>query len=227
MSDTPGNPAAIALVNTIKRRIESRYTRILFVHKELAGLDAAANHQKKGTKGESFEDFVFSRIDFSVYKKIDAKEFLLLLDEGLSDYTEAFYKKAFNMNVDEVRGVITSSYIRAGPFYLCKKAGPLLLSIMRTLHTSLEFAPLLDTSEFSGIEQLRLMAELLDGTVIRHSDNSETKLFVPAVNSAEISGSQNGESSGEPLLCGTFYPFGKAYTITLIPAPNTATLTVP
>ncbi|MDR2701425.1 MAG: hypothetical protein LBB72_03230 [Spirochaetaceae bacterium] len=205
MSDTPDNASALALVNTIKRRIESRYTRLLFVHKELAGLDAAAKQQEKLTPSGSFEDFVFSRIDFSVYKKIDAEEFRLLFDDGLADYSEAFYQKAFNMNREEVRGVIARSYIQAGPFYVCKQAGHLILSIMRTLHTSLEFAPIIAAGELSGADQLRLMAELLDGTVIRHSDNSETKLFVP------------GKNSGSPLLCGTFYPLGKACTITLIP----------
>jgi hypothetical protein len=211
------NSASIALVNTIKRRIESRYRRILFVHKELAKLDAAAKQQKK-TAGisrrandserrfpsGSFEDFVFSRIDFSVYKKIDAEEFRLLFDEGLDDYTEMFYQQNFNMSREETRKVIARSYLRIGPFYLCKKASPLLLSIMRTVHTSLQFAPLLDAEG----KQLRIMAELLDGVVIRQSDNTETKLFVPAASS--------GGKNGAPLLCGTFYPLGKACTITLV-----------
>jgi hypothetical protein len=205
MNDTPGGSSALALVNTVKRRIESRYTRLLFVHKELASLDAATKQQEKLTPSGSFEDFVFSRINFSVYKKIDAEEFRLLFDDGLADYTDAFYQKAFRMNREEVHGVITRSYIQAGPFYVCKQAGHLLLSIMRTLHTSLEFAPIIVDGELSGADHLRLMAELLDGTVIRHSDNSETKLFVP------------GKNSGGSLLCGTFYPLGKACTITLIP----------
>jgi hypothetical protein len=201
------NSASIALVNTIKRRIESRYRRILFVHKELAKLDTAAKQQEQTTAAGSFEDFVFSRIDFSVYKKIDAEEFRLLFDEGLDDYTEMFYQQNFNMTREETRKVIARSFIRIGPFYLCKKAGPLLLSILRTVHTSLQFAPLLDPE--LGPEQLRLTVELLDGVVIHHSDNSETKLFVPA--------NSTGKSGG-PLLCGTFYPLGKACTITLVEA---------
>jgi len=205
MSDTPDAPSAIALVNTVKRRIESRYRRLLFVHRELADLDAAVK-QRGDAPAESFEDFVFSRIDFSVYKKIDAEEFRLLFDDGLDDYADAFFQKAFNMNREKVRSVIAGAYIQAGAFYLCKQAGPLLLSIMRTLHTSLEFAPIIAAGELSGADQLRVMAELLNGTVIRHSDNSETKLFIP------------GGNSGSPLLCGTFYPLGKACTIVLIPS---------
>jgi hypothetical protein len=205
MNDAPSQSSDLAFVNTVKRRIESRYMRILFVHKELAGLDAAAKQREKITPYGSFEDFVFSRIDFSVYKKIDAEEFRLLFDEGLADYTETFYQKAFNMNREEVRGVIARSYIQAGPFYVCKQAGPILLSIMRTLHTSLEFSPLFAGEELSSTDQFRFILELLNGAVIRHSDNSETKLFAPS------------ENSGGPLLCGTFYPLGKACTITLIP----------
>jgi len=206
MSDTHSGSSATELVNTAERRIESRYRRILFVHKELAGLDAAAKQRGKAAPSGSFEDFAFSRIDFSVYKKIDAEEFKLLFDEGLADYTDAFFQKAFNINREKARGIIARSYIQTGSFYVCKQAGPLLLSIMRTLHTSLEFAPLFTLQELSGADRLRLMAELLNGTIICHSDNSRTKLFVP-----------RGNPEG-PLLCGTFYPLGKACTITLIPS---------
>jgi len=208
MIEPSDHPSAVELVNTIRQRIESRYRRILFVHQELAALDAAAK-QRENPSGESFEDFVFSRIDFSKYKKIDAEEFRLLFDEGLADYTEGFYQKAFAMSSEEIRALILSSYLRIGPFYVCKKAGPLLLSIMRTLHTSLEFAPLLDAEDVSGAEQLRLAATLLDGVVIRHDDNGETKLFVPA-------GKNGSPLLSGALLCGTFYPLGKAYTVTLI-----------
>lgn len=195
----------MALVNTIKQRIESRYRRILFVHKELEKLNAAA--EKGAGNGRlpkrSFEDFVFSHIDFSIYKKIEAEEFTLLFDKGLDDYTEAFYQKAFDMNREEIRKVINCAYIRIGPFFVCKKTSALLLSLMRTLHTSLEFAPLLGAEDVSGSEQLTLASALLDGVQISHSDNSETRLFTPEANA---------------LLCGTFYPLGKAYTITLIPS---------
>ena len=220
---------AEALVALIRRRIESRYRRIVFVHRELAKLDAAAKQsfsasesedgkndvtEKSGestkTMGRNFEDFVFSHIDFSVYKKIDAEEFRLLFDEGLSDYEESFYQKNFAMNSEEIRGIINGSYIKAGPFYLCKKAGPLLLSIMRTVHTSLDFAPLLGADDISGPEQLREVVGVLDALVIHHDDGMETRLFVPkkTMNTAG--------TDSLPLLCGIFHPLGKPYTVTLI-----------
>ncbi|MDR0599631.1 MAG: hypothetical protein LBG84_06060 [Treponema sp.] len=223
--------AAEALVALVKRRVESRYRRILFVHQELAKLDAAAAKAKRNGPGaeffaaggqnapRSFEDFVFSQIDFSLYKKIEAAEFLLLFDQGLEDFDEPFFTKAFKMDREKVRALIAGSYLRAGPFYVCKSAGPLLLSIMRTLHSSLEFAPLLSGDDLSSGEQLRAAAGALNGMVIRHGDGRETRLFTPdAADRAKTT--TNAEAAetrrGPPLLCGAFYPLGKAYTITLI-----------
>ena len=205
------------IVALVRRRIESRYRRLLFVHKELERLNALAKLEpaakKTGTvektpgvldlSNRSFEDFVFSRINFSIYKKIDTEEFLLLFCEGLSDYEDAFYMKFFSMNREEVRKVINASYVKAGPVYLCKKSSHLLLSIMQTVHTSLEFAPLLGSGDIAGRDQIKAVAGVLDGLVIRHDDGMETNLFIP-------------EAEKKALLCGTFHPLGKACTITLI-----------
>ena len=211
--------AAETFAFVIRRRIESRYRRILFVHHELVKLDTAAKDRllnitekesqvsgKSALTIESFEDFVFNRIDFSVYKKIAADEFNLLFDEGLSDYEEKYYRKTFNKTSQEIRRIIHDSYIRAGPFYLCKKNTPLLLSIMRTLHSSLEFAPLLTGDSVTGGEQLQAVVDVLDGMTIRHEDGAETKLFTP----------EKKQDKTNAKLFGTFYPLGKAYTIPLI-----------
>ena len=239
------------LVALVRRRIESRYKRILFVHKELERLNAlakleplakqelsakptepvhsagqaaagegsppekTANTEKSKPKpgalpGRSFEDFVFSRINFSVYKKIDTEEFNLLFCGGLDDYDETFYQKAFSLSRKEIQKLINESYVRAGPFYLCKKSSPLLLSIMRTLHTSLDFASLIGSNEITDADQIKAIAEILDGLVIRHDDGMETKLFMPKAEE------KNPGIQGEPVLCGTFHPLGKACTITLI-----------
>ena len=210
------------LAALVRQRIESRYRRLVFVHRELNRLNALAKleslakekipaQQKEPMPGRSFEEYVFSRIDFSLYKKIDAEEFVLLFDKGLDDYEDFFYQKAFSMNREEVQNTINNSYINAGPFYLCKKSSPLLLSIMRTLHTSLDFSPLLGSGDISKKDQLQAVAESLDGLVICHDDGMETKLFIPKADK-KIPGIQ-----GRPLLCGTFYPLGKACTIALLP----------
>jgi hypothetical protein len=221
--------AAETLVNTIRQRIESRYRRIRFVHEELVKLDRAAKKQMgniphgDGSSGPAyngnFEDFVFSHIDFSVYKKIDAEEFRLLFDEGLADFEEAFFQKAFTMNRENVRSTIKSAYIKVGTFFVSKSAGPLILSIMRTLHSSLEFAPLLTSPpDLASPEQLRATAGALDGTTIRHDDGMETLLFVPKEGSNPQTVKPQSTGSSLPVLCGTFHPLNKAYTITLIPA---------
>ena len=213
------------LAALVRQRIESRYRRLVFVHKELNRLNVLAKQEslslpqfpplasyfsENPLPGRSFEDFVFSCIDFSFYKKIDAEEFTLLFDKGLDDYGDAFYQKAFSMSREEVQKTISESYesyIKEGSFYLCKKSSPLLLSIMRTLHTSLDFAPLLGGGDEG---QIKAAAEVLDGLAIRHGDGMETKLFMPKAGE-KIPGIQ-----GRPLLCGTFYPLGKACTIALL-----------
>jgi hypothetical protein len=221
------------LVLLVRQRIESRYKRILFVHEELEKLNALVKleplakqelsekpeqntrvEEKKpkpnALTGRSFEDFVFSRINFSVYKKIDTEDFNLLFRDGLSDYDDPFYMNFFAMNREEAAKIINESYVKAGPVYLCKKSSPLLLSIMRTLHTSLEFAPLLGSADIPGSEDIKAAAEVLDGLVIKHDDGMETNLFIPKPED----NSPNVQSTA--LLCGTFHPLGKACTITLI-----------
>ena len=214
------------LLAVVKQRIESRYRRILFVHHELAKLNVAVKQAGpiKTIPGGSFEDFVFSAIDFSIYKKIDAEEFRLLFDEGLADFEESFYQKTFTMSREDIRRTITEAYIKEDSFYICKRTGLLLLSIMRTVHSSLDFAPVLTSDDvaeisrrtragdtcvngqgfFSGKDQLRAAAKLLDGALIRHKDGMETKLFTPKAKN-------NENIPADPLLCGTFYPMGKAY----------------
>ena len=208
------------LVALVRQRIESRYKRILFVQKELERLNAIAKmnstaalsdltQQKK--QAESFEDFVFSSINFSLYKKINKDEFTLLFDKGLADYQETFFQKCFRLSREETRKTITESYVKVGPFYLCKKSSPFLLSIMRTLHTSLDFAPLLGSDDIADPDQIKAVAGILNGLVIRHEDETETKLFIPKEEEKKPG------MQAEPVLCGTFHPLGKAYTIVLIP----------
>ena len=200
-----------ALLAVVNKRIESRYRRLLFVHKELAKLKPGTGDSSsiKPIPGESFEDFVFKQIDFSIYKKIDEEEFCLLYVEGLADYDDSFFQKNFAKSRPEICRIIRDAYIKESPYYLCKKPGLLLLSIMRTMHSSLDFAPLLDNIDFIGKEQLKEAVELLDGALISHNDGMETKLFKPTAQN-------RGKIPPNSLLCGTFYPLGKACTLSLV-----------
>jgi hypothetical protein len=235
------------LIALIRRRIESRYRRICFVYEELQKLDAAAKAEARAkadatkkaaipadaatssakqakaavaakTSAASFEDFAFSHIDFSVYKKIDADEFTLLFDFGLDDYDDAFFTASFKMSRAETAALIKKAYIKAGPWFLCKNPKLLLLSVMRTLHTALTFAPLISKKDYDKVEEL---AAALDGVVIRHEDGMETALFVPKAETGSAGLSSGAGSSAEPManagkLRGTFHPFGKAHTIDLL-----------
>jgi hypothetical protein len=240
---------AEAVTALIRRRIESRYRRIRFVYQELAKVDAkirtdgappagsggipgsggAAGPGGSGgaayggaAYGGSFEDLVFSTIDFSVYRKIDAEEFLLLFNEGLEDFDETFYQKAFKTDRETIRKTISRFYLKAGPFYICRKTNPLILSIMRSLHTSLEFAPLLGPDDIAGnstekAEQAKRYGAIiaaLDGVVIRHDDGMETRLFTRGPET-DAKTEEKARASGA-LLWGTFHPFGKAHTVSLL-----------
>jgi hypothetical protein len=196
----------------VRRRVESRYRRMVFVHRELAKLSEKGKKGGGGEEprgfGESFDDFVFRTIDFSIYKKIEAGEFILLFDDGLEDFEENYYQTAFGSSREDVRRTILRSYIRVGPFYVCKQASPLVLSIMRSVHTSLDFAPLFVPADINenGAEQYPVLVAALDGVVICHDDDMETRLFVPR--------KKNGMDTA--ALYGTFHPLGKAHTIVLI-----------
>ncbi|MDR3139477.1 MAG: hypothetical protein LBT95_07360 [Treponema sp.] len=128
----------------VSSRLESRYLRIRCVQEELSGLDF--NLIKPGMV---FEDFIFSRIDFSIYNKIEEQTFCLLYDRGLDDYEDAFFEKNFKRNRSEIGDIIRRNYKKIGPLYynLRGQGNPLLLAIMRTLRISLDFCPLLNREE--------------------------------------------------------------------------------
>ncbi|MDR2102951.1 MAG: hypothetical protein LBP42_02490 [Treponema sp.] len=135
-----GGKAAEGIISS---RLESRYLRIRCVQEELTKLDF--NQIKPGMV---FEDFIFSRIDFSIYNKIEEQTFGLLYDRGLDDYEEAFFEKNFKRGRAEIRDIIHRSYKKIGPlYYNIRGQNPLLLSIMRTLRISLDFCPLLNREE--------------------------------------------------------------------------------
>jgi hypothetical protein len=218
----------------IRTRLESRYRRICFVYQELRKLDF-----KKAKPGMLFDDFVFEQTDFGIYKKIPMDDFYLLYDAGLDDFDDTFYKKNFRINRGAVRTIISRMYRQTGPCYYCKEEkilqNPLLISVMRTLHTSLEFVPLIGNAELlrectglihfllaqsdlgkdmffymaQGFNELfcRILCNLHKVTVT-HSDGMNTTLFIAA----------SGDTRTSALsLWGTFRPLNKAHTVSLVP----------
>jgi hypothetical protein len=224
----------------ITGRLESRYLRIRFVQEELGRLDFT-----QAKPGTAFEDFIFSRIDFSVYDKIDEKTFSLLYEKGPDDYGDLFFEKNFKRSRPETGDIIRRSYKKIGPFYYRLRGkgpfNPLLLSIMRTLQTSLEFRPLLSREEvlnectclirFLRQEQagpgkessfylaqsfgtlFRYIVTSLDQAVLIHDDGMETRLL--AGTAPARTGSR--PDAGIPMLRGVFHPQNKPYTVTLVP----------
>jgi hypothetical protein len=204
------------------RRLNRHYLRLCRVTGELGQLDFK-NAAKGSLKDFAFEDFVFSGIDFSRYREIGEKDFGLFSPEALTDFSEGFYKKNFGLCRREIQSVIEGCYIKAKGSYKITQEKPLILSVMRTLETSLDNSPLFtaeDIREKAGklpgsagsagsagkgaMETNSLYRRLvasLDNASVIHGDGLTTKLFI----------SREGE------LKGIFRPENKPWTRVLIP----------
>ncbi|MDR0709685.1 MAG: hypothetical protein LBF77_06440 [Spirochaetaceae bacterium] len=215
-------------------RLNRRYLRIRTVQDELGKLDF-----EKARPGATLDDFVFEQTDFSVYKKINAGEFSLF-NAGLEDYDDDFYTGTFRMDRGKTGALINSVYRRIGAFYYLNRKkhlhNPLLMAVMRTLHTSLVFRPLVTgeelMGEFTGIVRYlaankvidekiffpalqnfnavyRDFLKLLDGSAVLHADGMVTTLAAEQVTEAAFPG------GGKIALKGIFHPRNKAYTMRL------------
>jgi len=204
--------ARTGAAGALLRRIDRRYFRLCRVQEELGRLDF-----KKAPPGVSAEDYIFSRIDFSRYREIEEQRFEMLFPEALTDFDEVFLNKTFGFGRMEIRSVIERSYTKTGGLYKMQRENPLILSIMRTLESSLENTPLFSPDEIQGelncllkhygsgaIQGTELLytslVHNLDNVQITHSDGMTTKLFI----------SPQGD------LCGTFRPANKPWTTILI-----------
>jgi hypothetical protein len=215
-----GSPKA----GIIQKRLDRRYARICVVYRELGKLDFT-----RAKPGTGLEDMVFAQTDFDAYGKIGLEDFAAFFDEGLDDFEDSFYRYNLMMDRDAVRKAISRWYKHEGDFYVYTGENPLLLGIMRSLHTALDFAPLLRSEEAleeaaflirflqsqSALEEDALSAltenqdllfsallRSLDGATATHPDGKTTALFIQ-------------EGSDPPVLCGTFFPEDKAHTIRL------------
>ena len=216
-ADSSRNQSTVEAESILKRRIDRRYARLCRIQEELGRLDL-----KNASPGTSPEDFIFSQIDFTRYREIDEKEFEGLFAEGLKDFSDSFFLKNFGRKRAEVQSVIKESYKKTTGTYRIQREDPLILSIMRTLETSLETLPLFTFEEIQmelknllaflgkgyGIPDMELLYPLLvsslDSVQISHEDGMTTNLFI----------------SAEGSLSGTFRPGNKPWTVVLIPVKS-------
>ena len=174
----------------ITRRIDRRYLRLCRVQEELGLLDF-----RNAPPGVSADDYIFSRIDFTRYREITEKHFETLFPEALTDFNESFLKKTFGLGRGEIQSVIEGSYKKTDGSYRMQRENPLILSIMRTMETSLENSPLFSAGEireeterlfeFAGAGSLQgmellypLLVYSLNNVLIHHDDGMTTKLFI-------------------------------------------------
>ena len=207
-------------------RVDRYYYRLCRMQEELGRLDF-----KKAAPGASPEDYVFSQINFSRYREVHEKDFEGFFLEGISDFDEAFFKENFSLAAEDVKLLIQRSYKKTDGQYNILRENSLILSVMRSLETSLESRPLLGAAEidlelknlldfvnganrslekeqrspgagFLYSERLySLLVLSLDNINITHDDGAKTTLFI----------------SDEGKLCGTFRPGNKPWTRVLIP----------
>jgi hypothetical protein len=224
-----GNPggaggAGRSAPGIIRRRLDRRYARICVVYRELGKLDF-----NKARPGIGLEDMVFAQTDFDAYRKISREDFNAFFDEGLEDFEDSFYKYNLMMGRDAVRRAIARWYKPEGGCHVYTGGNPLLLGIMRSLHTALDFAPLIRSGEAleecaflirflraksavaeDALSSLAQNQDLLFSALLRslhgakaiHPDGMSVSLFIQ-------------EGSDPPVLYGTFLPENKPHTIRL------------
>jgi hypothetical protein len=211
----------------IGKRLDRRHARICVVCRELGKLDF-----NKAGPGTGLEDMVFAQTDFDAYRRISREDFAVFFDEGLDDFEDSFYNYNLMMDRDAVRRAIARWYKSEGDCYVYTGDNPLLPGIMRSLHTALDFSPLIQPGETLeecaflirflqsrsalGEETLSALREnqdtlfsallrSLDRVEVSHPDGMRTTLFIQ-------------DDSGLPILYGTFRPENKAHTIRLVSA---------
>jgi hypothetical protein len=217
-----GTTDAAASWGPVRRGLNRRYLRVRFVQRELERLDF-----KKAPPGVRFNDFVFTQIDFSAYKKIPVEEYSLYSREGLEDFDPTFFTRNFRLSRETALDLIQRAYIRIGGFYYIRQkkllSNPLLMAVLRNLQTSLDFAPLF-TSEAVRDECRTLSRDAGSGAAPLPEDRlnrlPETALTAlhgasmihPDGMKTDLSAMREGNIL---LLKGAFHPHGKTYTITL------------
>jgi hypothetical protein len=169
----------------LAERLDRRYRRVCIVQAELGRLDL-----KKADPGAELEDFVFGETDFSAYNQIPETVFRALYLDGLNDFRDGFFVKAFGLERAAAAAAIARGYQKIGPVYYSRNPypegnlrasrsaadprrphtgspNPLMLSLMRTLETSLEFAPLFTQEEIlrecNGLIRFLRDASILGG----------------------------------------------------------------
>ena len=197
----------------IEKRIDRHYKRLCRVQEELENLNARKNAAKNDT---SFKDFAFSNTDFTPYKKMPIKQYEMLIPEALGDFKEEFLRGNFGMGRKDLHIFLENKYVKQDDHYILKEDNPLVISIMRSLDTSLDNADLFSFGEIESElsllssfievpetkELFPLLVSCLDKLTISHSDGQKTKLFI--------------QSPDE--LRAVFMPGSKAWTRVLIPS---------
>jgi hypothetical protein len=133
-------------------RINRSYLRLCRIQEDLEKIDFA-----QAAPGVIPEEYVFSRINFGRYREIKENEFDVFFLEGIKDFDEEWWIDNFSLGRNGIKTLLENSYANTKGIYQLKKESPLILSVMRTLDTSMEIIPLL------GAEEIHREMENLSG----------------------------------------------------------------
>ncbi len=206
--------------NLVSRKMESRYRRIAFVQQTLGKIDFS-----RAKPGNKFEDFIFEQSDFSIYEKIDTEAFTLLYIDGLDDLPDSFYKKTFSRGKDEIKKIISARYKLTDGLYV-SDGNPLVIPIMRSIHTSLDFIPFPDPvhvrNEFETLFEFLEKNAGLPNDFFQYLAQEEDDLFcalLVLLNQTEVVQQDRTVSrffiageNGNTALFAVFNSGGKAFT---------------
>ncbi|MDR0388687.1 MAG: hypothetical protein LBH73_01295, partial [Spirochaetaceae bacterium] len=221
----PGGTQGSAGRGKAAAKLERRYQRLCFVQESLEHVDF-----KRLKPGQDFEAFMLGQADFSRYALIDEKIFTGLFIGGLDDYPDSFFGSMFGMNREAIRALMLASYAEKAGKRLLVKNRLFILSVMRSLHSSLDFAPLWDKEAvvneidavlafFAGrgiigqrpsaalkaksAELFLCLLNLFHHTEYFHEDGVKTKLYLTPFR-------------GYISLAALFSPLGKAHSLSLV-----------
>jgi hypothetical protein len=140
--------------NIVTKYIFRRCRRINVVQQSLEKINFS-----KAKPENRFEDFIFQQTDFSLYEKIDAETFSFFYIDGIDDLSDEFYIKNCFREKSEIRKIISARYKLIDGFYV-SDGNPLIIPIMRSIHTSLDFIPFPHQHQF--INELESVFEFLN-----------------------------------------------------------------
>ena len=214
-----------------QKKIYSRWLRIKFINEEFSKLDLS-----KANKDMSFDEFIWKNRNPNEFDQIPKSVFKSVFQDGLSDFSELFFLRAFGKSRDEIRRIISNCYRKKDGFYIlrsgCRSRSDYF---MRIIQTTVIFSPIFSQEELCN--QLKGLIRDLEKELnsdISYIDNiiihiNEIYLCILCLlhdvtfksNKAIIGNSFLSASDDNKIILGcTFIPLNTPFTFPLLSSEN-------